>query len=338
METMMETIKKSEFENTEISINEDNYIINHNDNYFKMGLAEGQLFEALYNGKDFDYILNTYNITEEDLARFIDILRKNRIIGLSQKRKKNIFFYKIPLINADALMNKITSFIIKKSNFFKLLFFIYNLIIIVGLLYFVSNLKSIFKLDSVTLPIGQYIILYVLMLLSVILHEFSHGITCKLFGCKVGTMGFILIFFSPAFYCDISGIRMINDKRKQIFTSFAGIYFNIFLVALSAIFYKNTDSPFFASFLLLNLVMILSNIVPLLKLDGYWMLSFATGITNLYSKSIKGIHLIWKGKNKQEKFIGWYGIFTIFFAGISILSLLEGLFLFIHKIVNVLLF
>lgn len=207
----------------------------------------------------------------------------------------------------------------------------------VGLLCFVCNLRSIFKLDSVTLPIGQYIILYVLMLLSVILHEFSHGITCKLFGGKVGTMGFILIFFSPAFYCDISGIRMINDKRKQIFTSFAGIYFNIFLVGLSAILYKIIKSPFFASFLLLNLVMILSNIVPLIKLDGYWMLSFATGITNLYSKSIKGINLIWKGKSKKEKFIGWYGIFTIVFAGISILSLLEGLFLFINKVVKVLL-
>ena len=87
---MMEKIKKSEFENTEISINEDNYIINHNDNYFKMGLAEGQLFEALYSGKDFDYILNTYNITEEDLSRFIEILRKNNIIGAPRKRKKNI--------------------------------------------------------------------------------------------------------------------------------------------------------------------------------------------------------------------------------------------------------
>lgn len=334
---MMEKIKKSEFENTEISINEDNYIINHNDNYFKMGLAEGQLFEALYSGKDFDYILNTYNITEEDLSRFIGILRKNNIIGAPRKRKKNIFFYKIPLINADTLMNKITSFIKKNSKLFKILLFMYNLIIIVGLLYFILNLSSIFKLDSVTLPIGQYILLYVLMLLSVILHEFSHGITCKLFGGKVGTMGFMLIFFSPAFYCDISGIRMINDKRKQIFTSFAGIYFNIFLVALSAILYMIAKKPLFASFLLLNLVMILSNIVPLIKLDGYWMLSFATGITNLYSKSIKGINLIWKGKSREEKFIGWYGLVTIVFAVTSILSLLEGLFLFVNKIVKFLL-
>lgn len=35
-------------------------------------------------------------------------------------------------------------------------------------------------------------------------HEFAHGLTCKHFGGEVREMGFMLIYFQPAFYCNVS--------------------------------------------------------------------------------------------------------------------------------------
>ena len=34
-------------------------------------------------------------------------------------------------------------------------------------------------------------------------HECAHGLTCKHFGGGVHRMGFMLVYLSPAFFCDV---------------------------------------------------------------------------------------------------------------------------------------
>src|SRR5262249_39568842 len=46
--------------------------------------------------------------------------------------------------------------------------------------------------------------LYIVIFAVVTIHEFSHGLTCCHFGGKVQQVGFMLIYFQPAFYCDVS--------------------------------------------------------------------------------------------------------------------------------------
>src|SRR5678816_456778 len=47
-------------------------------------------------------------------------------------------------------------------------------------------------------------------------HEFSHGLTCRHFGGQVKEVGFMLIYFSPAFYCDVSDAWMFRERRRKI--------------------------------------------------------------------------------------------------------------------------
>jgi len=53
-------------------------------------------------------------------------------------------------------------------------------------------------------------------------HEFAHGITCKHFGGSVRDLGFMLIYFQPAFYCNVSDAWLFPEKRKRLWVTAAG--------------------------------------------------------------------------------------------------------------------
>lgn len=306
----MNTLTREEFEDIEISPNETEYLIRHQDRYFKLGLVEGQIFEALYNFEEQEDILNRFKITANDLSSFIQVLRQNGIIGALVKEKKNIFFYRIPLIEVDNVADKVMDFVKKYKTLFFILFVLYNITILAGLPVFISHYTEIVSLNSIKLLPYEYFILYISILISVMLHESAHGLVSKLFGCKIGKIGFILIFFQPAFYCDISGIRMADKKYKQVMACLAGVYMNLFLGSATALIYCRTHYRIAAAFTIIQFTYIFSNLFPFIRLDGYWILSFITGITNLYQKAMKGIHYIWSGHGIKEKFIGLYGLVT----------------------------
>ena len=42
------------------------------------------------------------------------------------------------------------------------------------------------------------------LLVVTLLHELAHGLTCKHYGGEVREIGFLLLFFMPCFYCNVS--------------------------------------------------------------------------------------------------------------------------------------
>src|SRR6266566_3035491 len=67
------------------------------------------------------------------------------------------------------------------------------------------------------------------------LHEFAHGVTCRHFGGEVHDMGFLLIYFQPAFYCNVSDAWLFPQKSRRLWVTFAGAYFEIFLWSLATL-------------------------------------------------------------------------------------------------------
>ena len=127
-------------------------------------------------------------------------------------------------------------------------------------------------------------------LLVTALHEFAHGVTCKHFGRSVREMGFLLIYFQPAFYCNVSDAWLIPQRSRRMWVSFAGAYFELFLWAMATLIWRLADQ----STLLHNAVLVvmatsaiksLFNLNPLIKLDGYYALSDYLEIPNLRQRS-----------------------------------------------------
>jgi Barrel-sandwich domain of CusB or HlyD membrane-fusion len=123
-------------------------------------------------------------------------------------------------------------------------------------------------------------------------HEFAHGLTCKRFGGEVHEISFLLLFFQPAFYCDVIDAWLFPEKAKRLWVTFSGAYFEIFLWALATLTWRITEPTTALHFLALVVmatsgIKTLFNLNPLIKLDGYYLLSDALEIPNLRQRSFR---------------------------------------------------
>ncbi|HEV8358245.1 MAG TPA: efflux RND transporter periplasmic adaptor subunit [Gemmatimonadales bacterium] len=127
---------------------------------------------------------------------------------------------------------------------------------------------------------------WVVVLAVTAAHEFAHGLTCRHFGGRVREIGFLLIYFQPAFYCNISDAWLMPEKRRRLWITAAGAFFETFLWALAVLVWRVTERETWLSGLAL-VVMATSgvkaffNFNPLIKLDGYYFLSDLLDVPNL---------------------------------------------------------
>ncbi|MDA1212845.1 MAG: HlyD family efflux transporter periplasmic adaptor subunit, partial [Planctomycetota bacterium] len=125
-----------------------------------------------------------------------------------------------------------------------------------------------------------------------ILHEFGHGLACKHYGGECHDMGILLLVFSPCMYCDVSDSWMLPSKWQRIFIGGAGMYVEVLLSALCVFGWWYSEPGLF-NHLCLNLFFVstvttvIFNANPLMRFDGYYMMSDFLEIPNLRPKSDK---------------------------------------------------
>ena len=122
------------------------------------------------------------------------------------------------------------------------------------------------------------------------LHEFAHGLTCKHFGGQVREMGFLLIYLQPAFYCNISDAWLFPEKSKRLWVSFAGAFLELVLWALATVVWSVAEPGTWANSAALIVmatsgIKLFFNMNPLIKLDGYYLLSDWLEIPNLRQRA-----------------------------------------------------
>jgi putative peptide zinc metalloprotease protein len=127
-----------------------------------------------------------------------------------------------------------------------------------------------------------------------LLHEIAHGLTCRHFGGRVTDMGFLLLYFLPCFYCNVSDTYLFRDRRSRLWVFFAGGFFELFLWALSVLGWRvvapeTTLSRVFFVVAAVSFVRSLFNFNPLIKMDGYFMLSEYLGIKNLRREALRSL-------------------------------------------------
>jgi len=116
-------------------------------------------------------------------------------------------------------------------------------------------------------------------------HEFAHAVALKHFGGKVEEMGFMVLYFIPAFYCNVNDAWML-PKRARIWVTLAGGYIQVFIWAWATIAWRFLSPETFLSRLCVvtiafSGIQTLFNFMPLIRLDGYYLLSDWLEIPNL---------------------------------------------------------
>ena len=122
------------------------------------------------------------------------------------------------------------------------------------------------------------------------MHEMGHGMMCKHFGGECHEIGFMLLVLTPAMYCNTSDSWILPNKWHRIAIGAGGMYVELILASICTWIWWYTQ-PGAINFLCLNVMFLCSvstvifNANPLLRYDGYYILSDLLEIPNLAQKS-----------------------------------------------------
>jgi CRP-like cAMP-binding protein/Zn-dependent protease len=182
-----------------------------------------------------------------------------------------------------------------------------------------------FGISAQDAAIASLVLLAMNYLLTFI-HELAHATALVHYGRRVKSAGFMIYFGSPAFFIESSDGLML-DRGQRIVQSFAGPYSELIVAGAAASFAwafpEAGISPLLYKFALLNYFVIFLNLVPLLELDGYWILSDLIQVPDLRPRSLQFIRYdLWSKLVRRERFtkqevgLALYGtvgvLFTIF--------------------------
>src|SRR3954454_6572226 len=204
----------------------------------------------------------------------------------------NILYIKIPVIDPDRILQKMLRFL---GWIFSLWFFLLSVGVMLAAATLVATHFETFrsKLPNYHEFFSFKTVVYLWVALGVVkvIHEFGHGLSCKVFGGEVHEMGALFLCLSPALYCNVSDAWTLPNKWHRIVISAAGIYVELIIAALATFVWWNTPTQPFVHNLSLSLMVVCSvstvvfNANPLMRYDGYYVLADWIEIPNLREKS-----------------------------------------------------
>lgn len=206
-----------------------------------------------------------------------------------KQRYLNPLFIRFSLLNPDRLLDltypKISWLF---SRYAGMLWMLIVFIALVELLPRWSVLT--YELSTLDLITPMHTLLFALVYPAMkLIHEMAHGLMVKRFGGNVRETGIAMMVLLPIPYVDASYAAVLPDKRQRILISAAGIMVELGIAALAALVWVNsngtTQDVALTVMLIGGVSTVLFNANPLLKFDGYYVLSDWLEIPNLADRS-----------------------------------------------------
>jgi len=170
----------------------------------------------------------------------------------------------------------------------------------------------------------NWVFLAMTLAVTKVMHELGHGLACKRFGGECHEMGVMFLVLTPCLYCNVSDSWMLPSKWKRAAIAAAGMYVEMILASIATILWWYSQ-PGLLNSLCLNVMVVCSittflfNINPLLRYDGYYILSDLLEIPNLRQKATTILN-----RKLQAWFLGmpephdpflpkkWQGLFVLY--------------------------
>ncbi|MFO0260168.1 MAG: site-2 protease family protein, partial [Planctomycetota bacterium] len=127
-----------------------------------------------------------------------------------------------------------------------------------------------------------------------ICHEFGHGLACRRFGGECHEIGVMLLVFTPCLYCNVSDSWRMPNKWHRAIIGAAGMYVELILATLATFVWWFAEPGVVRDvclqvMLIASVSTVLFNGNPLLRFDGYYIVSDLLEIPNLHQRSAKAL-------------------------------------------------
>ncbi len=341
--------------------------------YFKVGEVEQFLLEQLRGPITSDELCAAFaarfndELTGDDVQEFIELADRRGVLntatkpvtqnesatdddgdadyndidplahGLAKVKKQSLLYWRYSVLDPDRIFNSLEP---KLRWVWTPEFVVFSMLAILfaGFLSW-TNRSELVSQFSTHLTWETFVLSWITLITVTTLHEFAHGLTCKHHGGDVHELGVLFVFFMPCFYCNVSDAWLLPQKSKRLWITAAGGYCDLCVWALATFVWRLTPTDtainYFA-WIVMNICGTrgLINFNPLLRLDGYYLLTDLLGVANLRQRAqqhwmatIRWV--LWGGERPERDdragtLLG-YGAFMWVFSTLFICLSLAGL-------------
>ena len=249
----------------------------------------------------YEFVVNLYKsgmavLPIHNGANFYDRYKQIRKLK-SKNRWMSLLFLRVPLANPDLFLSRTAPRV--NWLFSRWFFFVWLAVGLSALLVLAARFQDFVQPINGILSAGNLPMLWATFIALKLWHELGHGYACKAFGSRVPEMGTILIVGNPLAYVDATAAWSLPERWKRLIVMCGGMYFES-LVAIPALFVwaLSNDSVLgslaYQVVLTASVVTILFNANPLMKFDGYFILSELIRLPNLRARADQQLRQVLK--------------------------------------------
>jgi putative peptide zinc metalloprotease protein len=246
-------------------------------------------------------------VTTGDVMELVQFLYRNNLtrdapaggsqgfLGQAEQAKQhwllkvlhNYLFFRIPLCNPDRFLRKTLPLVTPLFSYWALV-----CVVLLGVIGCMGVVRQWESFANVFLYFFTFegLTAYVFGLVAIkVLHELGHAYTAVRYGCRVPTLGLGFLIMVPVLYTDTTDSWRLTVRKQRAAIAAAGTVVEL-SVAMIATFLWNFCPEGIAKSLLFVLATtswvtgLLINLNPLLRFDGYYVLSDWLGVPNLQSR------------------------------------------------------
>jgi putative peptide zinc metalloprotease protein len=162
--------------------------------------------------------------------------------------------------------------------------------------------QALVDLYTFNVGLGAFAVLWLTGTVIIAIHELGHGFTCKYFGGQVHEIGAMLMYFEPAFFCNVNDAWTFPELRARLWVTAAGSWIQLVLASIAAIIWwaaapgTIVSEVALAAVIIGGITTVFMNVNPLIPLDGYYALSDYLEVPNLRQRAFA--YLSWVLKTR----------------------------------------
>jgi putative peptide zinc metalloprotease protein len=257
--------------------------------YAPTKVSAADINQLLFRFHQFGLTLSDTTLQGERLCAVRDKERKQKRMQLIG----SVLSIRFPGVDPEPLLRRLYPWVRPGMNLWGMM--IYAIVVLVAAIVFASHASRFSgELPSMQqwMNLRSVLILGSVIGLTKVFHELGHALTCKHFGGECHQIGPMLLVFTPALYCDTSDSWMLPSRWARAAVGLAGIAVEVALAALATFVWISTG-PGLVHTIAMNVMIVCSvstlvfNANPLLRYDGYYVLSDACDFPNLGDRSRK---------------------------------------------------
>lgn len=280
--------------------------------FFRLGTAEYALLQRLNGQTPLENLLEdpSIDLTAEQIQLLSQWLIQHRLVYLQTQQGWQLFqtktdhiqqfsryfnwlFIRLPLGSPDRIISRLLPYL--RSLLTWRFFALWLLVCISGAWQIASHSERFIQAADSVLAVNNLVWLLLAWIMVKTVHELFHGLVCKRYGGYIHQAGILLILFAPiGGYVNASSSWKFTSRWQRMHVSIAGMYIELFLAGLAAWVWAYTEAGEL-NYLAYNMVLITSvatllfNANPLMRFDGYYVLTDLVDIPNLYTLGQKYI-------------------------------------------------